>query len=69
MSASTRRESANIPACDLCYERKVKCDREETCENCKLAQVECRRTRPQRSLSVAERLSKLENKATQPIPE
>ncbi|KAI9035338.1 Zn(II)2Cys6 transcription factor [Aspergillus affinis] len=37
-----------LPACDLCYSRKVKCDRQERCSNCADSGVECRRLRPHR---------------------
>ncbi|KAH8689431.1 hypothetical protein BGW36DRAFT_390865 [Talaromyces proteolyticus] len=42
----------NIPkglfACDLCYRRKVKCDRQDPCKNCIAAKVACLWTRKAR---------------------
>ncbi|KAK7545069.1 uncharacterized protein J3D65DRAFT_47895 [Phyllosticta citribraziliensis] len=36
------------PACDLCYARKIKCDRNDPCGNCLDANTQCLRTRPKR---------------------
>ncbi|RDW94176.1 Zn(II)2Cys6 transcription factor [Aspergillus mulundensis] len=38
-----------LPACDLCYGRKVKCDRRLPCANCVDAGAECQRLRQGRS--------------------
>ncbi|KAK6819076.1 hypothetical protein RU639_008111 [Aspergillus parasiticus] len=38
-----------LPACDLCYSRKVKCNRERNCANCVDAGVACQRLRPGRT--------------------
>ncbi|PLB55534.1 hypothetical protein P170DRAFT_43302 [Aspergillus steynii IBT 23096] len=35
-------------ACDLCYSKKIKCDREIECQNCIQANVQCIRSRPRR---------------------
>ncbi|KAE8385485.1 hypothetical protein BDV23DRAFT_164890 [Aspergillus alliaceus] len=35
-------------ACDLCFARKVRCDRREPCKNCVDSRVRCVRTRPKR---------------------
>ncbi|OQE40043.1 hypothetical protein PENCOP_c006G00166 [Penicillium coprophilum] len=37
-----------LRACDLCYSRKVRCDKQLHCANCIDASVECSRSRPQR---------------------
>ncbi|KAJ9365687.1 hypothetical protein C8Q69DRAFT_499131 [Paecilomyces variotii] len=71
MSSRPPDENMTLPACDLCYIRKVKCDREKTCKNCANAQVKCCRTRPKRHApsrrsrmsTLAERLTNLENTA------
>ncbi|KAE8369177.1 hypothetical protein BDV27DRAFT_153253 [Aspergillus caelatus] len=39
-----------LPACDLCYSRKVKCNRQRNCANCVDAGVACQRLRPSRAL-------------------
>ncbi|OJD33034.1 c6 transcription factor [Diplodia corticola] len=36
------------PACDLCYARKIKCDRNDPCGNCVDSKASCLRTRPKR---------------------
>ncbi|KAI9926329.1 hypothetical protein MW887_004093 [Aspergillus wentii] len=64
------------PACDLCYARKVKCDREEICGNCKKAQAQCLRTRSKgdsvprlpQITALTERLERLENSTQSPDP-
>ncbi|RAH62252.1 hypothetical protein BO85DRAFT_516783 [Aspergillus piperis CBS 112811] len=64
------------PACDLCHNRKVKCDRYDPCMNCVDARTECRRTRPRRSMRprvsriarLSERLSSVEQLVLNPHP-
>ncbi|KAL3441738.1 hypothetical protein BJX65DRAFT_299556 [Aspergillus insuetus] len=51
------------PACDLCHDRKVKCDRYDPCMKCVDARTECRRTRSRRNMrprGLSDRLSTLE---------
>ncbi|KAH7042694.1 hypothetical protein B0J12DRAFT_206187 [Macrophomina phaseolina] len=66
-------------ACDLCYARKIKCDREDPCGNCIDSKVKCLRTRQKRvgrprqnaaaggdgkPESISDRLARLENSVT-----
>ncbi|KAK1675372.1 hypothetical protein BDP55DRAFT_715536 [Colletotrichum godetiae] len=37
-------------ACDFCFEKKIKCDREDPCANCLAATVDCLRKRPKRRI-------------------
>ena len=29
------------PSCDVCYKRKIKCDRQSPCSNCQAAEIRC----------------------------
>ncbi|CEO59928.1 hypothetical protein PMG11_04578 [Penicillium brasilianum] len=68
--------NANIlRACDLCYARKVRCDRRLQCSNCADAGADCRRERPERPArpqkptvisSLGERLLRLEKAVSRP---
>ncbi|KAL2834700.1 hypothetical protein BJY01DRAFT_224144 [Aspergillus pseudoustus] len=49
MSNSLVATGGSLPACDFCYSRKIKCDRQAPCTNCVDSNVECQRMRPGRS--------------------
>ncbi|OJJ08304.1 hypothetical protein ASPVEDRAFT_179566 [Aspergillus versicolor CBS 583.65] len=56
-----------LPACDLCHSRKVKCDREQTCNNCAAAKAPCIRSRqrPPRRVSKRQRAAPI-SRSTSP---
>ncbi|KAJ0416486.1 hypothetical protein BJY00DRAFT_316868 [Aspergillus carlsbadensis] len=45
MSSSSLRTSVSSKACDSCRKRKVKCDSQEQCANCRISNIDCLYTR------------------------